>query len=96
MLCSVFCTMLSFDIQKTILFLAAIYTWGLFEYFWLHSIEVSEKNNDMYITSNLWINFNLKLQNHTTGRYKQVFTGERLRYSLSDSITRTECAFPLA
>ena len=42
------------------------------------------------------MNFNLKLQNYTTGLDKQIFMGERLRYSISDLITRTECAFPLA
>ena len=32
-------------------------------------------------------------QNYTTGLDKQIFMGEILRYSLSDSITRIECAF---
>ena len=40
--------------------------------------------------------FNPKSQNYTTGLDKQIFTGERLRYSLSDSLTMTECAFPSA
>ena len=37
-------------------------------------------------------NFNLKLQTIKTGQDKQMFTRERLRYLLSDSIKRTEYA----
>ena len=37
-------------------------------------------------------NFNLKLQTRKTGQDKQIFTRERLRYLLSDSIKRTEYA----
>ena len=53
-------------------------------------------NKQRYTRNNLWINFNPKLQNYTTGLDKQKFTSERLRHLLSALITRTECAFPSA
>ena len=68
--------------------------WGLFGCLWVNSRESSEINNDIY--NSMWTNFKSKLQNYTTGLDKQIFTGERLRYSLSNSLTMTECAFPSA
>ena len=68
--------------------------WGLFGCFLVNLCEISEINNDIY--NSMWINFNPKLQNYTTGLEKQIFTGERLRYPLSNLLTMTECAFPFS
>ena len=73
--------------------MAAVYTCGLFDSYWVNSCEIAKINKNIY--DSLWINSNLNLQYHTTGQVKQILTGERLRYLLSASILRTEYVVPL-